>query len=129
MSRIVWLVSIGLLAGAAQAAMSWGLGGAGGFDWPKNSAPDGAKWSRDLGQSGWGNKELENYTNSTENAFLDGAGHLIIQAIRTGEGRYTSARLKTAGLAAFTYGKIEARIRIPYGQGIWPAFWMLGEDI
>jgi len=129
MLRIVWLALIGMLAGAAQAQTSWRLEWADEFDGPLNSAPDRAKWTRDLGQTGWGNKELENYTNSTDNAFLDGAGHLVIQAIRTPEGGYTSARLKTLGLAAFTYGKIEARIQIPYGQGIWPAFWMLGEDI
>jgi beta-glucanase (GH16 family) len=133
MSRIVWLVSIGLLAGAAQAQMSWRLEWADEFDGPKNSAPDGAKWKHDLGQnlSGrnlWGNNELEDYTNSTDNAYLDGAGHLIIQAIRTGKDRYTSARLKTLDRKLFTYGKFEARIRIPYGQGILPAFWMLGED-
>ena len=129
MSRIVWLAWIGMIAGAGQAQPSWRLEWADEFDGPANSAPDPSKWTRDLGQSGWGNKELENYTNSTENAFLDGAGHLVIQAMRAGEGGYTSARLKTQGLASFTYGRIEARMRIPYGQGIWPAFWMLGEDI
>ena len=129
MSRIVWLAWISMIASTAQAQTSWRLEWADEFDGPANSAPDRAKWARDLGHSGWGNKELENYTNSTENAFLDGAGHLVIQAIRTPEGGYTSARLKTTGLAAFTYGKIEARMQIPYGQGIWPAFWMLGEDI
>ena len=99
------------------------------FDGVANSAPDRAKWTYDLGQSGWGNSELENYTNSTSNAFLDGNGHLVIQAIAAGGGMYTSARLKTQGLVAFTYGKIAARIQIPFGQGIWPAFWMLGTDI
>jgi beta-glucanase (GH16 family) len=129
MSRIVWLAWIVILTGTAPAQTPWRLQWADEFDGPANSAPDPAKWTRDLGQSGWGNKELENYTSSTGNAFLDGAGHLVIQAIRTPEGGYTSARLKTAGLAAFTYGKIEARMQIPYGQGIWPAFWMLGDDI
>jgi beta-glucanase (GH16 family) len=99
------------------------------FDGPANSAPDAAKWTYDLGQTGWGNQELENYTNSTENAFLDGQGNLVIQAIALPGGKYTSARLKTQGLTAFTYGRIEARMRIPFGQGIWPAFWMLGSDI
>jgi beta-glucanase (GH16 family) len=99
------------------------------FDGPANSPPDPAKWTYDLGQTGWGNAELENYTRSTENAFQDGEGNLVIQAVKTASGGYTSARLKTQGIAAFTYGKIEARMKLPFGQGIWPAFWMLGSDI
>jgi beta-glucanase (GH16 family) len=98
------------------------------FSGPANSKPDPAKWTYDLGASGWGNAELENYTNFAGNASLDGEGHLVIQAIAA-NGGYTSARLKTQGLAAFTYGRIEARIKVPFGQGIWPAFWMLGNDI
>jgi beta-glucanase (GH16 family) len=98
------------------------------FDGPAGSAPDPAIWTYDLGATGWGNNEKENYTNSTDNAFLDGEGHLIIQAIAT-PGGYTSARLKTQGLYSLTYGKIEIRARLPFGQGIWPAAWMLGGDI
>src|SRR5438552_14367198 len=98
------------------------------FAGPANEPPDRAKWTYDLGATGWGNAELENYTNSTNNAALDGEGHLVIQAIAA-NGGYTSARLKTEGIAAFTYGRIEARIKLPFGQGIWPAFWMLGSDI
>jgi beta-glucanase (GH16 family) len=126
---MAWFALTVMSAGTAQAQTGWRLVWADEFEGPANAAPNPAKWVRDLGQSGWGNKELENYTNSTDNAFLDGDGHLVIQAIRTPEGGYTSARLKTQGLATFTYGKIEARMKIPYGQGIWPAFWMLGEDI
>ena len=70
---------------------------------------------------------MENYTGSRENSYLDGDGNLVIKAVKTETG-YTSARLKTQGLYSFTYGKVEARIKIPYGQGIWPAFWMLGDD-
>ena len=98
------------------------------FDGPVNAAPDLTKWTYDLGQTGWGNAELENYTNSTSNAFQDGGGHLVIQAVASA-GAYVSARLKTQGLATFTYGRIEARIQIPFGQGIWPTFWMMGADI
>jgi len=129
MLRIVWLGLTFLLGGNAPAQTSWKLVWADEFDGPANSAPDRAKWTRDLGQNGWGNNELERYTGSTENAFLDGEGHLVIRALRTADGGYTSARLKTQGLASFTYGKIEARIQIPFGQGIWPAFWMLGQEI
>jgi beta-glucanase (GH16 family) len=99
------------------------------FDSAAGTAPDRARWTFDLGQTGWGNAELEDYTASTANAFHDGEGHLIIQSIALPGGKYTSARLKTQGLSAFRYGRIEARIRIPFGQGIWPAFWMLGKDI
>jgi beta-glucanase (GH16 family) len=99
------------------------------FDGPPGSQPDPAKWTYDLGGGGWGNQELEIYTNGPENVSLDGEGRLVIRAIRESDGRYTSARLKTQGLFGAQYGKIEARIRVPKGQGIWPAFWMLGVDI
>ena len=98
------------------------------FSGQANSAPDSAKWTYDLGGGGWGNQELETYTNLPANVFVDGAGHLIIRAERNGS-TYTSARLKTQGLFAARFGTIEARIRLPFGQGIWPAFWMLGSNI
>jgi len=99
------------------------------FDLAAGTGPDPGKWTFDLGKTGWGNNELENYTSSTQNAFHDGEGHLVIQAVAQPGGQYTSARLKTQGIAAFTYGRIEARIKLPFGQGMWPAFWMLGIDI
>ncbi len=125
MSRILSLLL--LLASAATAQPPWRLAWSDEFDGPRASPPDPAKWAHDLGASGWGNRELETYTR--DNAFLDGDGHLVIEARKTPEGAYTSARLKSQGLAAFTYGKIEARMTLPTGHGIWPAFWMLGEDI
>ena len=97
------------------------------FNGPANSAPDAAKWTYDLGGGGWGNQELETYTNLPQNVFVDGAGHLVIRAERSGS-TYTSARLKTLGKFSAQYGTIEARIRLPFGQGIWPAFWMLGTN-
>lgn len=108
------------------------------FNGPLGMAPDAAKWNYDIGtgSNGWGNNELEYYTSRTENAYLDGAGHLIIKAIResyTGADgitrQYTSARLVTRGKFEAQYGRIEARMKLPFGQGIWPAFWMLGTDI
>ncbi len=99
------------------------------FSGPKGSRPDPSKWTYDLGGNGWGNKELETYTNRPANAFLDGDGHLIIRAIKRADGKFTSARLKTQGRFAFTYGRAEARMKLPRGQGMWPAFWMLGDDI
>ncbi|HUJ30035.1 MAG TPA: glycoside hydrolase family 16 protein [Candidatus Acidoferrum sp.] len=98
------------------------------------SPPDVSKWEFDLGGNGWGNKELEYYTSRPENSSLRG-GNLVIQARKesfTGPDHvtrdYTSARLKTLGLFDQAYGWFEARIKIPRGQGIWPAFWLLGND-
>ncbi len=97
------------------------------FDGPAGSLPGSAKWTYDLGGGGWGNQELESYTNSPQNVHLDGSGHLVIHVDKIGSG-YTSARLKTQGLFSAQYGRIEAQIRLPFGPGIWPAFWMLGAD-
>lgn len=103
------------------------------FDGAKGSLPDASKWNFDIGNgaSGWGNQELQYYTNRPENIALDGAGNLVITAkSETYEGfPYTSARINTKGKFSQTYGKIEARIKTPYGPGLWPAFWMLGEDM
>jgi beta-glucanase (GH16 family) len=104
------------------------------FNQADGSAPDPQKWTFDLGGKGWGNQELETYTSRPENVYIHD-GMLVIQARKEkftgndGVARdYTSARLKTQGLFSQTYGRIEARIKIPYGQGLWPAFWMLGND-
>lgn len=89
-------------------------------------------WKFDLGGEGWGNQEWETYTSRPENVRVEN-GLLIIEAREEPEpldGRnYSSARLKTEGLQAFQYGRIEARLKLPSGQGIWPAFWTLGNDI
>lgn len=100
------------------------------FEGDSLSAPDPAKWTYDLGtgQDGWGNQELQSYTNNPENVSLDGNGNLIIRAIRTGN-TFTSARIKTEGLFGQKYGRIEASMKTPYGPGLWPAFWMLGDNI
>lgn len=104
------------------------------FNGPNGSAPDPAKWTYDLGGNGWGNDELETYTSRTENAHVEG-GNLVIQAAKEqftgpdGVARsYTSARLKTLGRFEPAYGLMEARIKIPSGLGVWPAFWMLGAN-
>jgi len=98
-------------------------------------AVDSTTWSFDLGGKGWGNNELETYTSRKENAHLQD-GSLVINAIKetfTGDDNttrnYTSARLLTKHKFSQTYGRFEARIKIPFGQGIWPAFWMLGDNI
>ena len=103
------------------AAASW----ADEFDGPSNSPPDRFKWTPDLGGGGWGNQELQTYTDQTDNVHLDGQGHLIIRAVSTSTG-FTSARLKTQGLFAAQYGRIETSVKLPIGRGIWPAFWMMG---
>lgn len=101
------------------------------FEGPAGQLPDAAKWNYDIGRGpnndGWGNLELQTYTNSPENVSLDGAGNLVITALSTGT--FTSARINTKGLFEQAYGRFEAKIRTPYGPGIWPAFWMLGNDI
>ena len=99
------------------------------FNGAANSAPDPTHWTYDTGGGGWGNGELETYTNTTANAYLDGSGHLVIQALDSG-GNYTSARMKTQGVFDQAYGMIEASIQLPSGgSGIWPAWWMLGQNI
>ena len=109
--------------------------------------PDTTVWNFDLGNSGFGNNEVETYCGppgvqgnpsqcpgafsaSTSNAYVDGQGHLLIQALNNG-GAWTSARMKTQGLENFQYGRIEASIQIPdtTNQGLWPAFWTLGSNI
>jgi beta-glucanase (GH16 family) len=100
------------------------------FDGPAGSRADPARWVNDVGGNGWGNNELEYYTNSTRNAALDGNGHLVITALAESMGgrSYTSARLNTEGLFAQAYGRFEARIQLPIGRGLWPAFWLLGSN-
>ena len=113
----------------------WSLTWSDEFRGPSGSAVDSAKWSFETGGGGWGNNELETYTSRTANAELqDGA--LVIRVLKeplTGSDNitrnYTSARLVTRNKFTQTYGRFEARLKVPYGQGIWPAFWMLGNDL
>ncbi|MFE1751256.1 ricin-type beta-trefoil lectin domain protein [Streptomyces anandii] len=107
------------------------------FDGPAGAAVDPAKWQTETGDN-VDNHERQYYTAGNRNAALDGQGHLVITARREnpanyqcwyGTCQYTSARLNTSGKFAAQYGHVEARMRIPRGQGMWPAFWMLGDDI
>jgi beta-glucanase (GH16 family) len=113
----------------------WALVWSDEFNGPDGSAVDSSKWVSEVGGHGWGNDELEYYTARPQNAFQHD-GTLVIKVLdekyagSDGVSRnYTSARLKTQGKFSQAYGRFEARIKIPRGQGIWPAFWMLGDDI
>ena len=109
------------------------------FNKPADTPVDSSKWTAEIGGGGWGNQELEYYTNSVENAYHDGNGLLVIKTIKLtppfdlncwyGQCRYTSARLTTKGKFDLKYGRFEARIKIPRGQGMWSAFWLLGNNI
>jgi beta-glucanase (GH16 family) len=109
------------------------------FDGAAGTPVDRRRWAFDLGvggSPGWGNQELQTYTDRPENIGLDGSGNLAITARREtlayGDGAvrdYTSARIKTKGLYAFTYGEIAFRARMPQGPGIWPSLWAVGENV
>lgn len=105
---------------------SWQLVWAEEFDLPDGSPPDPGRWNHQEGGNGWGNAELEYYTTSTENAFIQD-GMLVIRAKKEYMlGRdYTSARLNTQFKAGWTYGRFEMRAKLPNTPGIWPAFWMM----
>ena len=114
---------------------AWTLAWSDEFNGPDGSRPDPAKWKFEVGGNGWGNRELEYYTNRPENSSIHD-GNLVIQALKenfTGHDHvtrdYTSARITTQGLFEQAYGRFEARIKIPRGHGLWPAFWLLGNDI
>jgi len=105
------------------------------FNGADGSAPDATKWAIQTGGGGWGNNELESYTARPQNVQVSG-GNLVVSTLKEdytgadGIARYyTSARMQTLGLFSQTYGRFEASIKVPKGQGMWPAFWMLGNDI
>ena len=108
------------------------------FDGAYGSPPNPGVWQAEVGGHGWGNEELQFYTAGTENAHLDGNSNLAIIVRRSkpqlrhqlyGGRKYTSARLISKNRLTTAYGLIQARIKIPTGNGIWSAFWMLGQDI
>jgi beta-glucanase (GH16 family) len=130
-----------------QGAVTWVPKWCEEFNSTPAAPPDTTVWSFDLGNSGFGNNELETYcgppgysgnpstcpttfSTATSNAYVDGSGHLIIQAINSG-GNWFSGRMKTQGLQNFQYGRVEASIQLPdtTNAGLWPAFWSLGSNI
>ena len=110
------------------------------FNGAVQDLPDPSKWTYDVGNAAdWGNHEIETYCaprgpNAAicdpkhPTVFQDGAGHLVLRAWRNANGEWTSGRITTRGLKNFQYGRIEARIKMPVGTGLWPSFWMLGSD-
>lgn len=129
---VCWLSSVGLSQPTKEVFSDDFNGGL-------RTSFDASKWTAEMGGGGWGNQELQYYTGTTDNVRLDGKGNLEINAVRVtpdralncwyGKCQYTSARLITKDKFQFTYGRAEARIKVPEGIGVWPAFWMLGNDI
>ena len=101
------------------------------FDGPAGAPVDAARWGHDVGGDGWGNNQLEYNTDRVDNVRLDGAGRLVIEAkVEDYQGNaYTSGRILTQDRFTLQTGRVEARMRLPVGSGLWPAFWMLGADI
>ncbi len=110
--------------------ITWQLTWEDNFDGPAGQLPDPTKWSFDVG-TGWGNNQLEFDTDRAENVSLDGDGNLAIIARRENfsGSAFTSGRIKTQGKFDQAYGRWEASIKMPWGPGLWPAFWMLGSSI
>jgi beta-glucanase (GH16 family) len=129
-----------LLAGGAIRlhAQTWNLQWSDEFNGTAGAVPNANNWTYDTGGGGWGNGELEVYCSpysgaspcnpNNSNIYQDGNGNLVIRAINDG-GTWTSGRMNTSGRQAFQYGRIEARMKLQVGDGFWPAFWMLGNNI
>ncbi|GAA1026954.1 hypothetical protein GCM10009565_47010 [Amycolatopsis albidoflavus] len=121
-------------AGNAAPAAAPAAGFSDDFDGPAGAPADGGKWSYETGDNNGNNHERQWYTSGAANGALDGQGHLVITAKKENSGnncwygacQYTSARLNTAGKFSQAYGHLEVRMKLPRGQGMWPAFWMLG---
>jgi beta-glucanase (GH16 family) len=118
---------------------SWELVWSDEFNGAAGAAPDPTKWGYDIGGWGWGNNERQYYTDLRSNSAQDGNGSLVITATTEntatttydchyGPCEYTSARLLTQDKFEFAYGRVEGRLKIPYSQGVWPAFWSLGDN-
>lgn len=132
-SSLLLLLIIGCEREAVQKLpqREWELTWSDDFTGNAGSLPDATKWAFDIGAGGWGNSELQYYSNRTKNVSLDGEGSLVITAYSEtlGGASFTSGRIKTQGLFSQAYGRFEARIKTPYGPGIWPAFWLLGANL
>ena len=134
-ATIPLFANLGLTSALPTNTAEWKLIWNDEFNGKDGSAVDSSKWTSEVGGSGWGNRELQYYTDSLKNV-SQSHGLLVITALKehyTGSDKvsreYTSARLTTRKSLNVSYGRFEARIKVPHGQGIWPAFWMLGHDI
>jgi beta-glucanase (GH16 family) len=105
------------------------------FDGPKGAPPDASKWTPRIGGEGWGNQQLDYDTD--QNAYQDGQGNLVLEARQEtpdgshcwyGPCQYTSSQITTKDHFTFTYGRLEARIKLPAGQGLWSTFWLVDND-
>jgi len=112
----------------AELDANWVLTWSDEFNAEAGTKPDPTYWSYDLGGGGWGVGQLQTYTNSAANAATDGMGNLAIVAIKDAQGNFTSARIKTQGKFQQAYGRFEIRAKVVTGNGMWPAFWMLGDN-
>ncbi len=142
---VLLLVLVPALLIAPQTSDPWALVWSDEFNGAAGEQPDSASWTFEIGDGrskgipGWGNSELEYYTDSPANASFDGEGNLVITALELdpalaplcyyGTCQYSSARLITEKKVEQQYGRIEARIKLPKGRGLWPAFWMLGSNL
>ena len=128
-SVVIALALAGTGANCGEEPVEWTLVWEDDFTGAVGTSPDTTKWRFDVGTD-WGNAQLEFDTARPSNVSLDGAGRLAIIARRESyENReYTSGRINTRELFSQAFGKFEARIKLPTGQGIWPAFWLLGAD-
>lgn len=129
------LASVGMVQSGLASPNGYTLSWSDEFNLGANKRASSANWGYNIGNSGWGNNELQTYTSATANSHIvtdanatDGLA-LQIRAIKKSANSYTSARLLSQGKVEPKYGFMEARIRIPHGQGIWPAYWMLGSNI
>jgi beta-glucanase (GH16 family) len=128
MRTLLRSLPLGLLAAGAPAAdaQTWNLVWSDEFN---GGSVDRNKWTFEVGGGGWGNNELEYYTDGNNSSIVNGALQIEARRENVGGRNYTSSRMITRGKAEFTYGRVEARIALPQGQGLWPAFWMLGTNI
>ena len=124
----VFLILFGCDA-KSQSSNEWKLTWSDEFNY--TGIPDSSKWSYEVGGSGWGNNEKQYYTQGdTLNAIVkNGALAITARNIKSNENDYTSARLTTKNKEAWKYGRIEVSAKLPPGRGLWPAVWMLGENI
>lgn len=123
----ILLACIMAISISSQAQTTWELIWSDEFS---GSAVNTSNWSYEFGNGGWGNNEWQYYTNASENIEVsDGMLKITARHEGTGATEYTSARIISKGLFEFEYGKVEARMKLPLGQGLWPAFWTLGANI